>query len=92
MLNASLYGEASTERLLQSKPEEGEMYVLQPVKAEISRSRDGTPYLRDLVGALDPLGLTVRRLCVVGYGGGLVNGTSKFAIVRRDDTQEDLVF
>lgn len=78
MHNATLYGAASTQRMLrEGRKSDGKPYILQAI---------GSWSLNDIVVALDELGLGLSRFCVrddEAEEGARVKLTSEFAIVRR---------
>lgn len=77
MLNGVLHGLESTQRKLQKGAESGEPFVLRPVGREVFHS---SWYLKDIIVALQSIGIGLERFCTVQASGNLKQ-TSHFAIV-----------
>jgi len=78
MLNGVLHGLKSTQRKLQKGSASGEPFVLRPVGREVFHS---SWYLKDIIVALQSIGIGLERFCTVQASGSLKQ-TSHFAIVR----------
>lgn len=76
-LNGTLHGVEATQRMLKNGTDEGEPYVLRPVGRQVFHR---SWYLKDIIVALQSIGLGLSRLCIVQEGDKL-KLTSHFAIV-----------
>jgi hypothetical protein len=82
MLNASLYGTESGQRLLSRKFFTAERFELQSMELWLSRGRSEAPYLRDIVAGLHAIGLTMQGVVTVDEQGSVVQVTSAFVFIR----------
>ena len=76
MLNATLHGTETTQRLLQDGTHEGD-FVLRPIGRQIFHR---SWYLKDIIPALQSIGLGLARFCIV-EGEDRLKQTSEFAIM-----------
>ena len=83
MLNGVLHGLQSTQEKLKQGAENGEPFVLRPVGREVFHS---SWYLKDIIVALQSIGIGLERFCTLQASGGLKQ-TSHFAIVKLAETQ-----
>ncbi|TKA22826.1 hypothetical protein B0A50_07726 [Salinomyces thailandicus] len=80
MLNATLYGEEATRRLLDSRKSSDELFILRPVGPWLL---DAGWHIKDLVTPLQEMGLCLRMFCEMGEG-STPTLSSYFAITRLD--------
>lgn len=77
MLNGTLHGVETTQRMLRQGTLEGESYVLRPVGRQVFHR---SWYLKDIILPLQTIGLGLARFCIV-ENGNRVKETSHFAIM-----------
>jgi hypothetical protein len=65
MLNAVLHGIETTQRLLQDGTPEGDPFVLRPLGRQVFHK---SWYLKDIIPALQSIGLGLARFCIVEEG------------------------
>lgn len=86
MLNATLHGVESTQRLLQEGANEEDRhlpYVLRPIGRQVFHK---SWYLKDIIPAFQTIGLGLARFCI--KDGDRLKETSKFAIMPASDLDD----
>lgn len=81
MLNGTLHGIETTQRMLGQGTKDGETYVLRPVGREVFHK---SWYLKDIILPLHSIGLGLLRFCVVQKNETLKQ-TSHFALTKTSD-------
>jgi hypothetical protein len=78
MLNGTLHGTEAAQRLLKAGDDYGRLYVLRPLGRQLFHR---SWFLKDVIIALQSMGLSLARFCAVETNGRLLTQTSRFAIM-----------